>query len=587
MSMSPKQSLFSPFYRRLVLLVSLLSLLFAGAGLGTMALFAHWHSHHLAQQRISEVKRLAAPLLSLQAVSATSNSAPLRPEQALDIDCQARQPLAAIQAIIQRLQQLKHTLQIDLALLLYPACVGDTPHSDKMQLVHQTLPSAPTTLMQTVQSVNFAQKLASVTLAAQDYRLGHLLVKDARGKDAGRLLIFITATDSSQAVNRWIWWAGGLWLLLALLLLSAGLAYLRYLSHRVPAPLDEDCKQELSELLAALETTQQELLKVEKMAALGKLLAGVAHEINTPLGAIHSSVNNLHVFWQKVLRQLPDFFHNLSEVQQLQLIKLLDLALAPKTPINSRQARQHKRTLRHALEAADIAEPEILADKLSDMGIYHGDEEILSLLRDTEGVRILNMAHKLLDALHSTQTIHMAIDRASKIVLALRTYAHYEQDTEKTANNIVNGIEIVLTLHQNQLKQGIDVQRDYQDLPLIPCYPDELMQVWTNLIHNALQAMDAQRGTLSISTRLLDEQVSVSISDTGKGIPADMQKKIFEPFFTTKASGEGSGIGLDIVKKIVQRHNGHIELHSEEHQGCTFTVYLPLKTQAELANTAP
>jgi len=577
MHLSQKQPLFSPFYQRLIWLVSILMLLVAILGIGGIWFFSHWHLHNKAQYHVNEVKRLASPLLSLQAVSATPANKYLSPEQVLDIDCQAQQPIGAMQAIIQRLQQLKNTLQVELALLLHSTCVSGSQHDKSMELLHHTLPNSPEYLIQNIQTLDFQKALLPITLDTHKYHLGHLLIKDIRGNEAGRLLVFMLAKDLSQAVYTLAIWAIVWWLLLILLLFSIAIMYLWYFSQRVPAPLSEDCKHELDKMLEVLEISHQELLKAEKMASLGKLLAGVAHEINTPLSAIHSSVNHLNMFWQNVLKRLPAFFHNLSEPQQSQLINLLDLALAPKTPISSRQERQNKRALRRALDIANIDDADTVADKLSDMGIYHASQEILILLRDREGIHILSMAHKLLDALYSTQTIHIAIERANKIVLALKSFAHYEHEAEKTTINIVDGIEIALTLYQNIIKQGVEVVRDYQEIPAVPCYPDELIQVWTNLIHNALQAMENQLGTLSINTRHIEQRVSVSISDTGKGIPADLHKKVFEPFFTTKPSGEGSGMGLEIVKKIVQRHGGSIELQSVENQGCTFIVYLPLR----------
>ncbi|HAJ63625.1 MAG TPA: hybrid sensor histidine kinase/response regulator, partial [Cyanobacteria bacterium UBA8543] len=143
--------------------------------------------------------------------------------------------------------------------------------------------------------------------------------------------------------------------------------------------------------------------------------------------------------------------------------------------------------------------------------------------------------------------------------------------------NIIEGIETVLTLYQNQLKHGVKIIRNYQELPPIRCYFDELNQVWTNLIHNGLQAMNNQ-GTLTLDAQLQNGYLQVSITDSGKGIPQEIQEKIFQPFFTTKLPGEGSGLGLDIVKKIVEKHRGTIEFESVPGQ-TTFTVSLPLNSQ--------
>src|ERR687885_2740019 len=158
----------------------------------------------------------------------------------------------------------------------------------------------------------------------------------------------------------------------------------------------------------------------------------------------------------------------------------------------------------------------------------------------------------------STRTITTATDRAAKVVFALKSYARYEHSGEKVQAQITEGIESILTLYHSQFKQGVEVIRNYSELlPSILCYPDELNQVWTNIIHNALQAMDYQ-GALTIDVTTIDQQAHISITDSGKGIPPEIKSRIFEPFFTTKPPGEGSGLGLDIVKKIIEKHDGKI-----------------------------
>ena len=133
----------------------------------------------------------------------------------------------------------------------------------------------------------------------------------------------------------------------------------------------------------------------------------------------------------------------------------------------------------------------------------------------------------------------------------------------------------MLTIYQNQIKSGIDLVRAYGDVPAVRCLPDELNQVWTNLVHNALQAMD-HRGTLTIGLRRDGDDVRVSVTDTGCGIPDAIRARIFDPFFTTKPAGEGTGLGLDIVRKIVEKHAGRIDVDSEVGRGSTFTVILPI-----------
>ncbi|MEO0948456.1 MAG: ATP-binding protein, partial [Cyanobacteria bacterium J06641_5] len=143
---------------------------------------------------------------------------------------------------------------------------------------------------------------------------------------------------------------------------------------------------------------------------------------------------------------------------------------------------------------------------------------------------------------------------------------------------IVDGIETTLELYHNYIKKGIEVIRNYQDLPEIEGYPDELLQVWTNLIHNGVQAMEG-RGTLTISTDTNSDRVTVVVQDSGAGIEPAVQDRIFDPFFTTKSQGQGSGLGLSIAKEIVEKHRGQITLSSQPGQ-TEFTVVLPLKLSA-------
>ena len=139
--------------------------------------------------------------------------------------------------------------------------------------------------------------------------------------------------------------------------------------------------------------------------------------------------------------------------------------------------------------------------------------------------------------------------------------------------------ELFIILYHNQIKQGIDINRILDYVPIFLGYPDELMQVWTNLIHNAIQAMKG-KGELIVSTKTIEKQgnkmVLVSIQDTGSGIPIKIQDRVFDAFFTTKPIGKGSGLGLDITRKIIDKHDGKIWFETEEGIGTTFFIEIPL-----------
>jgi two-component system, NtrC family, sensor kinase len=332
--------------------------------------------------------------------------------------------------------------------------------------------------------------------------------------------------------------------------------------------------EELAKTLEQLQATQKELVQREKMAALGQLIAGVAHEINTPLGAIRSSIGNIADFLQENLPSLPKFFQELSPERQADFTLLLNNSIQQTETFSTREKRQIKRSLKQQLESYQLPNADSLASLLFNLGIERDIEPFLSLLNDPQSENIIKMAFDFASLLKSTRTITAATDRAAKIVFALKTYARYDSLGEKVKTDISEGIKTVLTLYHNSLKQGVEAIANYEELPPILCYPDELNQVWTNLVHNALQAMQ-NKGTLKIEAKQQDNYIKVSITDSGKGIPEEIMPRIFEPFFTTKPPGEGSGMGLDIVKKIIDKHQGNIEVQSSPGQ-TTFTVYLPI-----------
>ncbi len=332
---------------------------------------------------------------------------------------------------------------------------------------------------------------------------------------------------------------------------------------------------ELVQTLQELKITQQELIQSEKMAALGQLVAGVAHEINTPLGAIRSSVENIANFLGQNLLELPEFFQSLSPERRQDFLLLLQHSNPQTTQLSTKEKRQAKRALNRQLESFAIDNADTVADTLVDLGIYDNIEPFLPLLQNPESGKILNKAYQLGTLQKSTNTIKTATDRAAKVVFALKSYTHWDASGEKVLAKLTDGIETILTLYYNQLKQGVEVIRNYEkDLPEILCYPDELNQVWTNLIHNALQAM-GNKGILTINANQQDSWMRVSITDSGAGIAPEIMSRIFEPFFTTKPPGEGSGLGLDIVRKIVEKHQGKIEVESVPGK-TTFTVSIPI-----------
>ncbi len=336
----------------------------------------------------------------------------------------------------------------------------------------------------------------------------------------------------------------------------------------------QEKNQDLATAIHQLQATQEHLIQSEKMAALGQLIAGIAHEINTPLGIIGSSIDNIANFWDDNLVKMPQFFQHLSGESQTYFLSLVYRSTNQESSFTSKEKRKFKQQLIRDLIRESVENPEEIADTLVDMEIYQDIEQLLPLFTLPDWKVILNTAYQFSSFKRSINLIQRATAKSGKVVFALKSYAHFDSKQEKVQANLHDGIETVLTLYQNQLKHGIEVVKNYGNLPKIVCYPDELNQVWTNLIHNALQAMD-YKGMLTIETQQHEANIVLKFTDNGTGIPPEVIPKIFQPFFTTKAAGEGSGLGLDIVRKILEKHEGTIAVQSIPGQ-TTFTVSLPI-----------
>jgi signal transduction histidine kinase len=272
---------------------------------------------------------------------------------------------------------------------------------------------------------------------------------------------------------------------------------------------------------------------------------------------------------------MPTLFQSFSEQECSDFLLILSKAFQSNSSLlTTKEKRQKRRDLIEQFGDA-VEDSHNIADTLVDMGLYEDINNIIELLKNKKGREALELAYKLSELRKGTQIINIATERASKVVFALKSYAHQDNSNEKVFADLTKGIDTILTLYQSPLKHGINLVKNYADnLPAVYCYPDELNQVWTNLIHNALQAMD-NIGTLTIDVTRIDKQVQVSIQDSGKGIASGNIPKIFDAFFTTKSAGEGSGLGLHIIKKIIDRHSGNINVESQP--GCTlFSVLLPI-----------
>lgn len=285
--------------------------------------------------------------------------------------------------------------------------------------------------------------------------------------------------------------------------------------------------KKLDQALSELKTTQAQMLHSEKMASIGQLAAGVAHEINNPTGFISSNLNTLSDY-------LNDIKMLVTEYRKM-INPLKDTITRENLPAS----------LPEYIERISALEKKIDIDFLMD--------DTKDLIGETSnGAR-----------------------RIKKIVADLKDFAHPGEDKAKQAN-INENIESTLNVVWNELKYKAKVEKEYGDIPQIECYPQQLNQVFMNLLVNASQAIE-KKGEIRVTTRTVNNNIEIEISDTGSGIPEKNLSQIFDPFFTTKEVGKGTGLGLNISHNIVRKHGGIINVESTVGKGTTFTIQLPVK----------
>jgi ligand-binding sensor domain-containing protein/signal transduction histidine kinase len=342
-----------------------------------------------------------------------------------------------------------------------------------------------------------------------------------------------------------------------------------------------DLEQKTNQLESALNdlrTTQDLLIQSEKMAALGQLMANISHEINTPIAAVTTTARSSARMLPNLLHQLPEKLRLLNESELEAFRAMVDRALNANNRYTTKEERELRRGLEEVLRGKGIKAADELAGKLSIMRINDNVEAYLPLLKRADSVELLSLAGELVQVNQNIDLIKLAADKTTRIVSALKTYSHISSNQQKTPTDLFDNVEMVLTLYDNQFKHGIDVTVDGDKLPPIPVYPDEIEQVWINIIHNSILAMEG-KGKLEIyfglKTTTQRQEAFVRFTDSGKGISADVLPRIFDPFFTTRPKGQGSGLGLHICKTIIDKHKGRIEVQSEPGR-TTFEVYLPL-----------
>jgi len=357
---------------------------------------------------------------------------------------------------------------------------------------------------------------------------------------------------------------------------------------RFPATQFPGLLQRLPELTGRLvalmsdrirETTRQEQQR-DKLAALGKLSAGLAHELNNPASAAKRSASQL----RDALKRIRDASHelgshDLTATQKVRIEKLESEITAPATPPpDSLTASDLEEKLDTLLRSEGFNDMWQLAADLSQRNVQ--PETLKPLFTDfdkaTSRAALTRIATSI-EIWSLLTEIENSTSRISDLVRAIKEYTYMDQAAMQDVD-IVKSLENTLTILNHKLKRGVEVKRDYQPVPLVNSYGSELNQVWTNLIDNAIDAMGGQ-GVISVRTYREDDSIVVEIRDNGPGIPREIQPRIFDPFFTTKQVGEGTGLGLDTVRRIVRKHHGSVDFKSKPGDTC-FQVRLPIASHS-------
>ena len=345
----------------------------------------------------------------------------------------------------------------------------------------------------------------------------------------------------------------------------------------------ERAKAETERALGELRTAQTQLAHSERMAGLGQLVAGIAHEVNSPAAAVQGSVDALEQTIRRVEAGAREIFQlglpAASLDRYLALVARVMAAPGDRVMPSAVETRQLGRRLRTLLgDSGDPSDAEDAAAALAELGTV--GESVAEELRQIAGRRRLAPLAGYLRELaflnRASATVRTAIQSIRRIVGALKRYSRLDEAPLENVD-IHAGIEDTLVILSHQLKSrdnGINLKRSYGNLPLIAAYVGELNQVWTNLIHNAIQALGSS-GEILIETAVHGTEIRVAIQDDGPGIPPNVLPRIFDPFFTTKGKGEGTGLGLSIAHNIVEKHGGRITVESAPGR-TRFEVALPV-----------
>jgi signal transduction histidine kinase len=276
--------------------------------------------------------------------------------------------------------------------------------------------------------------------------------------------------------------------------------------------------EELTALNEQLSMAQAQLLQSEKLASIGQLAAGVAHEINNPISFVFSNFGTLQTYVASLLRVLARY----EEAEPL-------------------------------IADADVARG--IADLREQVDLAFLQEDVLALLAESRD----------------------GIERVRKIVQDLKDFSRVDVHQQWQWTDLHQGIDSTLNIVNNEVKYKADIVKEYGTIPEVECLPSQINQVIMNIVVNGAQAIEGRRGRITIRTGESGGNVWIEIADNGCGIPQAIQSRIFDPFFTTKPIGTGTGLGLSLSYGIIQKHRGRIDMQSEEGVGTTFRIELPIR----------
>ena len=406
-------------------------------------------------------------------------------------------------------------LQIETSETFYPTAIEAS--------VRNLLTHTRTILHQRVVESDVMDRISLLPMTSANNRLGAVFDRD-----------FQVALGESDRYRNYLFAYSGL--LLALLVYIGG-RLIR--SYRIIARVNKDLQlsnetleqrvrertEELSMALRDLQESETQLVQSEKMASLGQMVAGVAHEINTPLAYVRSSLETVEAQLSGVVQEFVDAMMLLV----------------------------------HSMRSGDVSDDDITTRFAVVSGLADNLEQF-AVIDEIQGL-VKNGVH--------------GVDEITKIVVNLKTFSRLDR-SHVTKCTVEECLESTLQLAKSVIK-GRKIRKFFAGTLPISCAPSQINQVLLNLITNAAQASEDQSGLITVVTRMPDQKhVAVDIIDNGAGIPEDVMPKIFDPFFTTKDVGKGTGLGLAIVYKIIEQHGGTIKVHSKQGTGTKVTVVLPL-----------